>query len=205
MIDEIQVRDLALIRSVSLAPSRGLTVLTGETGAGKSALLSALKLLMGARADKDQVRDGASDLQVSGRFFGLHNSDDEVTDDEVADDETVVSRRVGADGRSRASIDGAMASVRELASLVVPSIDLCGQFEHQQLMRPATHVDLLDAWAGEAVLLARREYAEAFAKAREAAADLQRVRDARASSNAQLDEARFVLRSIDETAPREGE
>ena len=73
MIDEIQVRDLALIRSVSLAPSRGLTVLTGETGAGKSALLSALKLLMGARADKDQVRDGASDLQVSGRFFGLHN------------------------------------------------------------------------------------------------------------------------------------
>lgn len=200
MIDEIQVRDLALIRSVSLAPSRGLTVLTGETGAGKSALLSALKLLMGARADKDQVRDGANDLQVSGRFFGLRDSGDE-----APDDETVVSRRVGADGRSRASIDGAMASAKELASLVAPAIDLCGQLEHQQLMRPTTHVDLLDAWAGEAVLLARQEYERAFSKARETAADLQRVRDARASSNAQLDEARFVLRSIDEVTPREGE
>ena len=58
MIDEIQVENLALIREATLVPARGLTVLTGETGAGKTALLSALKLLMGARADKDAVRDG---------------------------------------------------------------------------------------------------------------------------------------------------
>ena len=67
MIDEIQVENLALIREATLVPARGLTVLTGETGAGKTALLSALKLLMGARADKDAVRDGEEALSVSGR------------------------------------------------------------------------------------------------------------------------------------------
>ena len=70
MIDEIQVENLALIREATLVPARGLTVLTGETGAGKTALLSALKLLMGARADKDAVRDGEEALAVSGRFYG---------------------------------------------------------------------------------------------------------------------------------------
>ena len=69
MIDEIQVENLALIRSASLAPCAGLTVLTGETGAGKTALLSACKLLVGERADKSQVRDGEDSLSVSGRFF----------------------------------------------------------------------------------------------------------------------------------------
>ena len=70
MVDEIQVENLALIREATLVPARGLTVLTGETGAGKTALLSALKLLMGARADKDAVRDGEEALSVSGRFYG---------------------------------------------------------------------------------------------------------------------------------------
>ena len=65
MIDEIQVENLALIREATLVPARGLTVLTGETGAGKTALLSALKLLMGARADKDAVRDGEEALAVA--------------------------------------------------------------------------------------------------------------------------------------------
>ena len=75
MIDEIQVRNLALIKQASLVPAPGLTVLTGETGAGKTALLSALKLLMGVRADKDFVRDGEQSLEVSGRFFGLANAE----------------------------------------------------------------------------------------------------------------------------------
>ena len=68
MIDEIQVENLALIREATLVPARGLTVLTGETGAGKTALLSALKLLMGARADKDAVRDGEEALVVFGSW-----------------------------------------------------------------------------------------------------------------------------------------
>ena len=129
MIDEIQVENLALIRKATLEPARGLTVLTGETGAGKTALLSALKLLMGERADKGSVRDGEDALVVSGRFFGVASLED-AGDGEDA--ELVATRRVGADGRSRVTVNGRMASVGELAGAVAPTVDLCGQHEHQQ-------------------------------------------------------------------------
>ena len=196
MIDEIQVQNLALIRDASLQPGDGLTVITGETGAGKTALLSALKLLMGARASTDLVRDGESALVVSGRF---------VPRSSAPGDELVAVRRVGADGRSRATIDGTMASMHELAERVAPSVDLCGQFEHQQLMRTATHVEMLDAWAGEPVQAALGEYRAAFQRAAEAADELARVQAASELSTAKLDEARFDLRRIDEVAPVEGE
>ena len=200
MIDEIQVENLALIKNVSLAPSRGLTVLTGETGAGKTALLSALKLLMGARADKDQVRDGADALQVSGRFFGIARAGEVPTEDGL-----VAVRKLGLDGRSRVSIDGSLASVRELAETVAPSIDLCGQFEHQQLMRPANHVGMLDAWAGESVAIAHEAYEQAWDAAQAAQAQLDRVTEAAGTGTAKLDEARFILRQIDAVDPQPGE
>ena len=194
MIDEIQVHNLALIREASLTPCAGLTVVTGETGAGKTALLSALKLLMGARASAEMVRDGEEALTVAGRFVGGS-----------FDDELVVTRRVGADGRSRANVNGSMASMAELGSIVAPSIDLCGQFEHQQLMRPATHVGMLDAWADDDIVGVRTSYEVAFEAASKAKAELERVREAGATSSAKLDEARFTLRRIDEVDPHEGE
>ena len=203
MIDEIQVENLALIRKASLAPAQGLTVLTGETGAGKTALLSALKLLMGERADKSAVREGADALTVSGRFFGVDVAEGGCTPDE--DGEVVVIRRVAADGRSRVTLDGRMASVGELSQTVAPLIDLCGQHEHQRLMKPAEHLRMLDAWAGTGVTVAREAYQEAFAQAKEAEAELARVRAAGEASSARLDEARFALRQIDAVDPREGE
>lgn len=205
MIDEIQVENLALIRAAALELARGLTVLTGETGAGKTALLSALKLLMGARADKDAVRDGEDALAVSGRFFGVGLPAEEECVLPDATDELVATRRVTADGRSRVTLDGHMASVGELARAIAPTIDLCGQHEHQQLMKPTGHVRMLDAWAGETVAAARTAYAEAFDRAHVAAAELARVRDAGEASSAKLDEARFVLARIDAVEPREGE
>ena len=211
MIDEIQVENLALIREAALVPARGLTVLTGETGAGKTALLSALKLLMGARADKDAVRDGEDSLTVSGRFYGIASTDGSESDAALAagdfDElrELVATRRVTADGRSRVSIDGRMASVGELARAVASTIDLCGQHEHQQLMKTSQHVRMLDAWAGEAVAQAHAVYENAFATANAAAAELARVREAGEASSAKLDEARFVLQRIDAVDPREGE
>ena len=205
MIDEIQVENLALIREAALVPARGLTVLTGETGAGKTALLSALKLLMGARADKDAVRDGEEALVVSGRFYGVALDGLEDADAEADLRELVATRRVTADGRSRVSLDGRMASVGELARAVAPTIDLCGQHEHQQLMKTSQHVRMLDAWAGGAVAEARAAYEEAFTAAGAAAAELARVREAGEASSARLDEARFVLQRIDAVDPREGE
>ncbi len=249
MIDEVQVENLALIRRASLEPARGLTVLTGETGAGKTALISALKLLMGERADKSAVRDGEGALLVSGRFFEMGEADGYGETDAAAGhsefprcselskcseaaehpessersersknpkgskssehpespEELVVSRRVAADGRSRATLNGRMASVGELAAHVAPLVDLCGQHEHQQLMKPASHVRFLDAWAQESVVGVRAAYEEAYDAVEVAAAELARVRDAGAASSTKLEEARFVLSRIDAVNPQEGE
>ena len=191
MIDELHVCDVALIHDATLAPSAGLTVLTGETGTGKTALLSAIKLLVGERADASAVREGAGALEVEARLF-LDGGDP---------DGTIVRRRVEAAGRGRVQIDGHMASVRELAETVGASIDLCGQHEHQRLLDPATHVGLLDAWAGEQVATALEGYRTALAEARAAKRELDRVRELARASDERLDEAAFVLRRIDDVAP----
>ena len=186
MIDEIHVRNVALIEDATLVPSAGMTVLTGETGAGKTALLSACKLLMGARADRTMVREGTPEAQVEGRFYLG-----------APEEEWIVNRRVTVDGRSRVSINGTMATVTELSDLVSPTVDLCGQHEHQTLMRPAEHARMLDNWAREAVEPLKEAYALAFEAHAEAAVDYQRIVDAQQSSEAALDEARFILRQID--------
>lgn len=201
MIDEIQVENVALIRAAHLVPARGLTVLTGETGAGKTALLSALKLLMGERADKSIVREGADALSVSGRFFVKDGEDQEIAEG----NEVVAVRRVTADGRSRVTINGGMASVGELAQSVAPSIDLCGQHEHQRLLKPSEHVHMLDLWARDAVAEPLSAYCTAYDQAQQAKAELMRVQEAAQSSSLRLDEARFTLRQIDAIDPQEGE
>ncbi len=215
MIDEIHVENVALIRKASLMPSTGLTVLTGETGAGKTALLSACKLLMGERADRAQIREGNDFLEVAGRFFGIREAarmdsdapglSGDVSDELASDDGCVVVRRVSADGKSRVSIDGRMAGVGQLARMVAASVDLCGQHEHQQLMKPANHRRMLDAWAADGVSGPLADYRIAFDEAEAARAQLERIERASELSTAKLDEARFVLRRIDEVRPEEGE
>lgn len=195
MIDEIHVSNVALIRDASFSPSRGLTAITGETGAGKTALLSACKLLVGERADKTAVREGSDGLSVEGRLF--FDGTDIPEGVELEDGEAVVCRRVSIDGRSRASINGHMASAKEVARLVAPTLDLCSQHEHQALMRPATHLSLLDAWARDSISKAHANYISAFEAAKRAADELSRVKAAGEASTARLDEARFTLQRID--------
>ena len=195
MIDQMHVCDVALIHDATIEPAGGLTVLTGETGTGKTALLSSIKLLVGERADASAVREGADGLCVEGRFF-VRGGDP---------DGCVVRRRVSADGRGRVEIDGHMASVRELASGMGSTVDLCGQHEHQRLLAVQTHVEMLDAWAGESVAAPLAAYQEALAAAKDAAAELERIRELGRTTGEKLEEAAFALRRIDEVDPQEGE
>ncbi|OUO22599.1 AAA family ATPase [Collinsella sp. An307] len=195
MIDEIRVSNLALIREAELSLSSGLTVLTGETGAGKTALLSALKLLMGERADASQVREGEPYAEVEGRIF---------TDAKDTEGFTV-SRRLSADGRSRVRIDGSLGSVRELSERVAPLMDLCGQHEHQRLLDASTHVGMVDAWAHGSIAAPLEAYRADLLVAREAARELERVEAAARTEGFRLEDARYTVDRIDEVDPHEGE
>lgn len=216
MIDEIYVENLALIKKASLIPSSGLTVLTGETGAGKTALLSAIKLLVGARADKSLVREGCDKLVCTGRFLNVPRA---ITGEEYArdtplpepgcDDEVIVSRTITSEGRSRVYLDDNMSVLDKLSVRIAPIVDLCGQHEQQRLMKAKYHVELLDDWANGqtegALHAARDDYREAYNAVYGAKKELERVREASMSSSAALEEARFVLRRIDEVNPLQGE
>lgn len=195
MIDELHVENVALIRDARLRFAPGLTVLTGETGTGKTALLSALKLLMGERADSATVREGADYLLVEGRLF--YDADDT--------DGCVVRRRLEATGRGRVEIDGHMASVRELAARIGTSVDLCGQHEHQRLLNAATHAELLDDWVGSAAHEALERYHEALVAERDAEAELARVQELSRSGAQRVEQAEFELQRITEVDPQQGE
>lgn len=192
VLAELHVRDLALIDEVWLEFEPGFTVLSGETGAGKTVLVSALKLLLGERADSTMVRQGADEALVEGRFV-------------VDGADVLVRRRVSAEGRSRCTIDGEMATVTMLADLLGPSVDLHGQHEHQALLSPSRHVGYLDRFIGEAAGEAIGRYREAWAgyrAARERLAELEAALDDREQ---RLDRLRFVVGDIEAVDPRVGE
>ena len=169
-----------------------MTALTGETGAGKTALLGALKLLLGERADSTAVRAGVSETAVEGRFV-------------AGGEEVIVKRKVSADGRSRCTLDDEMATVGALAARIGPLVDLHGQHEHQALLAPSTHAGYLDRRAGESAAVALSSYREALATYRLAtdAREMLAGRLAEAARNA--DYLRFVADEIGAVDPQPGE
>lgn len=135
MLHELHIESLGVIERLDLVLGAGLTALTGETGAGKTMLVEAISLLVGGRADAMMVRPGAAEARVEGRFV-------------VGDDEYVVARVIPADGRSRAYVNGRLATVTNLAELGERTVDLHGQHAHQSLLSTAEQRDALDRWCG---------------------------------------------------------
>ncbi len=203
MIDELLAKDIALIREAQLHLAPGLTAITGETGAGKTALLSALKLVAGERGDASMVREGAESLLVQARFFFEDASAFGIECD--SEDGLAVQRSVSADGRSRVHMGGSISQVGKLAHTVGSSIDLCGQHEHQKLLKPVNHAAMLDAWIGERAAKLLDAYSQAHESVCTALSEVRRIEDAQRLSAEQVDQARYVLRRIQEVDPMEGE
>ncbi|MCU0310340.1 MAG: DNA repair protein RecN [Acidimicrobiales bacterium] len=135
MLAELRVTDLGVIDELTLVLDGGLTALTGETGAGKTLVVTAVELLVGARAEGTMVRPGATEAVVEGRF--VHG-----------DDEVVLRRVVPAKGRGRAYVDGHLATLAELAERGSGLVDLHGQHAHQSLLTPAVQRAALDRFGG---------------------------------------------------------
>ena len=152
MLESIQISNFAIIDSLNLEFDRGLTALTGETGAGKSILLDAIKLISGDRADSDSVKANQEKAEISVRFdLGNHlQARKWLQDNEMASDhECIIRRVVFANGRSKAFINGHNAPLSQLKSLSQLMVDLHGQHEHQSLQKPQVQQQLLDSYMGD--------------------------------------------------------
>ena len=180
MLAELHVRDLGVIADLQLLLEEGMTALTGETGAGKTLLVEAIELLMGGRADSVLVRPGAEEARVEGRFL-------------AGETETVLARAVPRTGRSRAYIDGRLATAAELTEVGRALVDLHGQHAHQSLLSPRTQRAALDRFAG--VDLAPLQAARARVKVIDEALSALGG-DARARAR-ELDLLRFQLGELD--------
>ena len=161
MLVELRARELGVIADLTLVLGPGMTAITGETGAGKTLVVEAIDLLVGGRADPRAVRAGAAEAVVEGRF--ALPGPGAAGGTAGAADERVLRRVVPAQGRSRAHIDGAMATAAELAELGRGLVDLHGQHAHQSLLHPATQRAALDSFGRvdlSPLLAARRREAE---------------------------------------------
>ena len=164
MLVEISIRNFALIDNVRLALSPGLNVLTGETGAGKSIIIDAVELALGGRAAADMVRTGAERAVVDVAFDIMGSPDlgrlvSDLGLGDAADPTLVVSREIPVDGRATCRVNGRTVNLSTLRQITERLIDIHGQHEHQSLLRPERHVDLLDAFGGEAASALRSEVA----------------------------------------------
>jgi DNA repair protein RecN (Recombination protein N) len=206
VLTELRIRNVGVIDDVTLRLGAGLNVLTGETGAGKTMVVSALQLLLGQRADADRVRSGASSALVEGCIAPPPSSADDWLDGDEG--ELIVSREVaaaGTTGRSRARIAGQMAPISALAECLGSVVELHGQDDSSRLSGGAMQRELLDRFGGEDLGAAAADYARTFTAWRAAAAELDELRTAAQDREREADRLRFELGEIDAIDPQPGE
>ncbi len=177
MLESLQIRDFAIIDSVQLEFDSGLSALTGETGAGKSILLDAIKLIAGDRADSDSIRNDCERAEISVCFNldSVPAAIDWLAEHEMsAAGECVLRRVISANGRSKAFINGHNATLLQLRELSELLIDIHGQHEHQSLQKAQVQRRLLDAFIGDSRLL--EEVRQKFSRWRELEHQLQQAR-----------------------------
>jgi DNA repair protein RecN (Recombination protein N) len=208
---ELRIENLLLIERAELRPGHGLTAITGETGAGKTVLAHALDLLLGGKPRSGIVRPGASEAYVEGVFelpAGLLEEAEfaelrERVGDEL--DEIVLARRVSAEGRSRAFVQGRSATAADLQALGGRLVAFFGQHEHRRLTLASAQLDLLDGFCGREQLELRAALAAAHARMRELERGLAELRERAGTRDRDLDLLAFEIEEIEELDPSEEE
>ena len=205
----MRIQGLGVIDDAVLPLGPGLTVITGETGAGKTMVVQGLGLLFGGRADAGRVRPGATRALVEGRVVlpAGHAGLDRAVDAGAELDEEVllISRSVGADGRSRAHLGGRGVPVGVLAELSEHLIAVHGQSDQQRLLKPAQQRASLDRFAGTPVLAPRERFAQDWTRWREIQASLAQLRAEAAERNREAELLRLGLAEVEAAAPQPGE
>jgi DNA repair protein RecN (Recombination protein N) len=208
MLAEIRIRNYALIDDLTVEFSPGLNVLSGETGAGKSIILGALTLLLGDKPDTDMIRTGADTAQVEGRFdvdqrLAAEYSELGIPPVEEGRPQLLLRRRTERNGRGAAYANDSGITVAALQKLGDRLVDLHGQHQHQLLLKPEVHLDILDEYAG--LQAERSGFAERFRALEEKSAELARIDQELAERRARRDLTEFQLKELSAAHVQSGE
>ena len=181
-LEEISIRNLGIIEQSELELGRGLNVLTGETGAGKTMILTALALVLGGKSDSALVRHGSDRLVATAQFSVTANSQEKLDEigAETDGSSLIVTRTVNSDGKSKASCGGVTVPAGTLADVTEPLIEIHGQSANAQIVKPARQRELLDRFGGSTIAKAISEYQEIYGQYLELK---ERIKAMKASAN----------------------
>ncbi|RMG52316.1 MAG: DNA repair protein RecN, partial [Acidobacteria bacterium] len=207
MLKYLRIRNLAVISDVEIEPEPGLNLLTGETGSGKSIIVDAVSLLMGARASQEMLRTGASEAWVEG-IFSIESTSPvrnclARAGMEVSPNEMIIRRHIHRDGRTRAFINDRLVTVSLLREVRPYLVDIHGQGDYQSLLAPGAQLDLLDEVADAMEL--RAEVNAVCRRYRERWKELQALMGSEAERLRMIDMYRFQIDEIERVNPRPGE
>ena len=204
-LQHIVLRDFVIVRELDLDLSSGFSALTGETGAGKSILIDALQLVLGARAESSVVREGAARAEISVEFDTtpeiLQWLDAEGFPNLATNDQLLIRRTIDAQGKSRAWINGSLATATQLRALGDRVLDIHGQHAWQSLTRPDAVRGLLDAYAGVTL----QSMTQAWAHWRQAMQTLQDARNAQTTLQDERERLLWQITEVDKLSPALGE
>ncbi|GAA4601768.1 DNA repair protein RecN [Actinoallomurus liliacearum] len=209
MVEEVRIQNLGVIEEAVLELSPGFNVVTGETGAGKTMVVTSLGLLFGGRADPQRVRPGADRATVEGRLVldedGRVAARVEEAGGELDDGALILTRSVSAEGRSRAHVGGRQAPVSVLINLADDLVAVHGQSDQQRLLQPGRQRAALDRFAGDDLAKPLRAYTAAYRRHREVSALLEELTTRSRERAQEADLLRFGLEEIEKADPKPGE
>jgi DNA repair protein RecN (Recombination protein N) len=209
MFEEIRIQSLGVIESSTLELGPGLTVITGETGAGKTMVVTALGLLMGGRVDTGAVRTGAKTARIegvvhSGALPGFLAAVDELGG-EAEDERVLLARNISGEGRSRAFVGGASVPASQLSDLTDDLVAVHGQSDQHRLLRPAAQRDALDRFGGANLAALSEIYAQLHAELAATEVELTDVVSSARERAREADLLRFGLEEVEAVSPSPGE
>ena len=203
MLLEISIKNFAIIEAISLNFEKGMTVLTGETGAGKSIIIDAMNMMLGARATTDVIRHGAAKAEIEG-LFSIENSRalQEIFDEQGLElgDEIIIRREILQNGRSVSRVNGQMVNLSVLRSIGQHLVDIHGQHDQEELMRPQLHIQMLDEFGNADFLELKQGYQEHFDDYRLMRKQLLEIKKNQEEHKARIEMLEFQMAEIESAA-----
>jgi len=208
MLLEISIKNFAIIEAISLNFEKGMTVLTGETGAGKSIIIDAMNMMLGARATTDVIRHGAPKAEIEG-LFSVENSRDlqELFDEQGIElgDEIIIRREILQNGRSVSRVNGQMVNLSVLRSIGQYLVDIHGQHDQEELMRPQLHIQMLDGFGDADFLELKQAYQTNFDAYRKMRKQLLEIKKNQEEHRARIEMLEFQMAEIESASLQSGE